>query len=42
MIIFSNISTINNDKEIMENLTIPNFSLNSMIVTEQDVKFLNY
>ena len=35
---FANISTINNDKEIMENLTIPNFSLNSIIVTEQDVK----
>ena len=35
---FANISTIETDKEINENLNIPDFSLNSITVTEQDVK----
>ena len=35
---FASISTIENDKEIDENLELPNFSLNTIVVTEQDVK----
>ena len=35
---FVNISTIDTDKEINENLNPPNFSLDTIIVTEQDVK----
>ena len=35
---FVNISTIDTDKEINEKLNPPNFSLDTIIVTEQDVK----
>ena len=32
------ISTTENEKEITENLELPNFTLNSILITEQDVK----
>ena len=35
---FANISTINNEKEIIENLNLPNHSPSSILITEQDVK----
>ena len=35
---FANISTVNNEKEITENLNLPNHSLTSILITEQDVK----
>ena len=35
---FANISTINNEKEIAENLNLPNHSLTSILITEHDVK----
>ena len=35
---FANISTINNEKEVTENLNLPNHSLTSILITEQDVK----
>ena len=35
---FVTISTTENEKEITENLELPNFTLNSILITEQDVK----